>query len=72
MKYIYISDKTKDNFNLIELPSTNIRQSFKNIKKSKNKWGMFLFDKDKIIGVCEVMEEEENCYNILLIVFTFI
>ena len=33
---------------------------------------MFLFDKDKIIGVCEVMEEEENCYNILLIVFTFI
>ena len=34
--------------------------------------GNLLFDKDKIIGVCEVMEEEENCYNILLIVFTFI
>ena len=72
MKYIYISDKTKDNFNLIELPSTNIRQSFKNIKKSKNKWGMFLFDKDKIIAVCEVMEEEENGITFLLIVFTFI
>ena len=72
MKYIYISDKTKDNFNLIELPSTNIRQSFKNIKKSKNKWGMFLFDKDKIIGVCEVMKEEENGIIFLLIVFTFI
>ena len=39
MKYIYISNKTKDNFNLIELPSTNIRQSYKNIKKSNNKWG---------------------------------
>ena len=72
MKYIYISDKTKDNFKLIELPRTNIRQSFKNIKKSKNKWGIFLFDKDKIIGVCEVMEEEENGITFLLIVFTFI
>ena len=34
--------------------------------------GMFLFDKDKIIGVCEVMEEEENGITFLLIVFTFI
>ena len=33
---------------------------------------MFLFDKDKIIGVCEVMEEEENGITFLLIVFTFI
>ena len=72
MKYIYISNKTKDNFNLIELPSRNILQSYKNIKKSNNKWGMFLFDKDKIIGVCEVMEEEENGITFLLIVYTFI
>jgi hypothetical protein len=72
MKYIYISDKTKDNFKLIELPSPHIRQSFKNIKKSKNKWGIFLFDKDKIIGVCEVIEEEEKGIPFLLIVFTFI
>ena len=72
MKYIYISNKTKDNFSLIELPSTNIRQSYKTIKKSNNKWGIFLFDKDKIIGVCEVMEEEENGITFLLIVYTFI
>lgn len=72
MKYIYISNKTKDNFNLIELPSINIRQSYKNIKKSNNKWGMFLFDKDKIIGVCEVIEEEENGITFLLIVYIFI
>ena len=32
---------------------------------------MFLFDKDKNIGVCEVMEEE-NGITFLLIVFTFI
>jgi predicted GNAT family N-acyltransferase len=72
MKYIYISNKTKDNFNLIELPSTNILQSYKNIKKSNNKWGMFLFDKEKIIGVCEVMEEEEKGITFLLIVYIFI
>ena len=72
MKYIYISDKTKDNFNLIELPSPQIRLSYKNIKKSNNKWGIFLFDKDKIIGVCEVMEEEENGITFLLIVYVLI
>jgi hypothetical protein len=72
MKYIYISDKTKDNFNLIELPSPQIRLSYKNIKKSNNKWGIFLFDKDKIIGVCEVIEEEENGITFLLIAWVFI
>ena len=69
MKYIYISNKTKDNFNLIELPSTNIRQSYKNIKKSNNKWGMFLFDKDKIIGVCEVMEEKDNIFTYSIYIY---
>jgi hypothetical protein len=75
MKYIYISNKTKDNFKLIELPSHQIRLSYKNIKKSKksnNKWGFFLFDKDKIIGVCEVIEEEENGIPFLLIASVFI
>jgi len=72
MKYIYISNKTKDNFKLIELPSHHIHQSYKNIKKSNNKWGMFLFDKDKIIGVCEVMEDEENGITFLLISYVLI
>ena len=72
MKYIYISNKTKDNFKLIELPSHHIHQSYKTIKKSNNIWGMFLFDKDKIIGVCEVMEEEENGITFLLISYVLI
>ena len=72
MKYIYISNKTKDKFKLIELPSHHIHQSYKTIKKSNNKWGIFLFDKDKIIGVCEVMEEEENGITFLLISYVLI
>jgi hypothetical protein len=72
MKYIYISNKTKDNFKLIELPSHHIHQSYKTIKKSNNIWGMFLFDKDKIIGVCEVMEDEENGITFLLISYVLI
>ena len=71
-KYKYISYKTKDNFNLIKLPAKQIRLSYKNIKKSKNKWGIFLFDKDNIIGVCEVIEEEENGITFLLIASVFI
>lgn len=31
-----------------------------------------MFDKDKIIGVCEVIEEEENGIKFLLIVYIFI
>ena len=50
-----------------------IQQSYGNIKKSNNSnWGMFLFDKNELVGVCEVMYEEEKGIPILLIVFMFI
>jgi hypothetical protein len=73
MKYIYISDKTKEKMKLANSPSADILQSYGNIKKSNNtNWGIFLLDKDELVGVCEVMYEVEEGIPILLIVFMFI
>ncbi len=78
MNYIYISNRTRENLKLSKLPSTQILQSYKNIKSKKKKgdkrWGIFLFDKVKneIVGVCEVMTEEEDGITFLLIVYVFI
>lgn len=36
MKYIYISDKTTEKLKLAKRPSTDILQSYTNIKKSNN------------------------------------
>lgn len=74
MKYIYISNRTKEKLELSKLPTSHIFQSYKNIKTSKNRWGIFLFDKDKneIVGVCEFMKEEEDGIKFLLLVYVFI
>ena len=78
MKYIYISDRTKEKLELSKLPTTHILQSYKNIKNKKEigkkKWGMFLFDEDKneIVGVCEVLSEKEDGVKLLLITYVFI
>ena len=52
-----------------------IIESYKNIKKKEEKrWGIFLYDKDKneIVGVCEVISQEEDGIKFLLIVYIFI
>lgn len=74
MKYIYISNRTKEKLELSKLPTPHILQSYKNIKTSNNRWGMFLFDKDKneIVGVCEFMKDQEDGIKFLLLVYVFI
>ena len=71
---MYISNRTKENLKLSKLPTEHILSSYKNIKKFNNRWGMFLHEKDKneIVGVCEVMKEEEDGIKLLLLVFIFI
>ena len=73
MKYIYVSKGTKDKFpNNLEKPSFDIIKSYSNIKKKdKNRWGIFLFDKNKIKGNSEIMYEEEFGKKYALLVSTF-
>ena len=73
MKYIYVSYRTKDKLpNNLEKPSYDIIKSYSNIKKHKNRWGIFLFDKNKIIGNSEIMYEEESGKKYALLVWVFI
>ena len=71
---MYISNRTKENLKLSKMPTQHILGSYKNIKKFNNRWGMFLHDEDKneIVGVCEVMKENEDSIKLLLLVFIFI
>jgi len=78
MNYIYISKSTKDKF-LSEIPKKNLAVinhsiilSYKMIKKTPKKWGMILMDKNKIIGICEMADEEEDGVEFMLITNVFV
>ena len=75
MEYLYISKRTKEDLVLSKLPTTHILSSYKNITKGPEKrWGIFILDKEKneIVGVSSVIEEQEDDVKYLLLEFIFI
>lgn len=70
MEYHYVSKYTKDDFKnkLSELPSINFLMSYNNIKKNKDRWGIYLVDNNKIIGECCFLEKEEDNIKFSLII----
>jgi len=72
MKYIYVSDRTKDTFVKDIKEKNNIHFPYKTIKKNKNSWGIFLINSGKIIGYTHVAYTEESKINILHILWVFL
>ena len=72
MKYIYVSDRTKDTFVKDIKEKNNIHFPYKTIKKNKNSRGIFLINMGKIIGYTHVAYTEESKINILHILWVFL
>ena len=72
MKYIYVSKRTKDSLFSKNFQNYHLKGDYLLIKKNRNYWGIFLQDKNRIIGDCVVMYEEEKGITFLLIVIVYI
>tara|TARA_B100000795_G_C22799143_1_gene440893 strand:- start:1684 stop:2229 length:546 start_codon:yes stop_codon:yes gene_type:complete len=72
MKYIYVSNKTKDIKDIKEKTNVHIIHTYKSIKKKKNSWGIFLINSEKIIGCTQVAYTEESKKPILHILWVFV
>ena len=66
--------KTKDTFikEFKEKPNYHILSTYKIIKKNNNKWGIFLFDKGKLIGYTHADYTKESKINILYIIHVYL
>ena len=60
MKYIYVSKRTRDGIKLSDIENTTISDDYTQIKKDKNRWGIFVRDEGKIIGNSSVRYTEEK------------
>ena len=74
IEFHYVSNRTLDNGlnrNIINI-NPHILQSYEVIKKRNNSWGIFLRDKDTIIGNTMVTYEKEDNIEYLLLVSVYI
>ena len=75
-KYVYISKRTSDKkkIPLSKLPSAQITRQYKLIKKTNDRCGIFLYDKDKneLVGYASVLKQDENGVKFLLIDYVYI
>ena len=79
MKYLYISNRTREKIDLSKAPSQHILFPYKIIKTSSRnpskskpadkKWGMFVLDTEKkeLIGVCQINISQEDGIPFLLL-----
>ena len=74
MKLFYVSHRTQDTFikGLKEKPTYHILSTYKLIKKNNNQWGIFLFDKGKLIGYTQADYTKERKINILYIIQVYL
>lgn len=75
-KYVYVSKRTSDKkkIPISKLPSAEIARHYKLIKKTTDRWGIFLYDKDKneLVGYATVSKQKEDDVKFLLIDFVYI
>ena len=74
IEFHYVSNGTLDNGLTRNIINTNphILHSYEVIKKRNNYWGIFLLDKDEIIGNTMVTYEKEDNIDYLLLVSVYI
>ena len=68
----YVSNITLDNDVKTNIINPHILHAYEVIKKRNNYWGIFLRDKDEIIGNTMVTYEKENNIDYLLLVAVYI